>query len=338
MREVPGPVSVTVVTGFLGAGKSTLVERWLGELPPEKVAVIVNERGEVGIDGELLAAHVARLREITGGCVCCESQIELASALAELSATTPPPRRIIIETSGAASPAGVIRAIGQGPACERLRLDGVITVLDVTRAPQTLRFDLAVEQLGFADVVVLSHMDRADEVLAAADIRAVEETVGQHAPGAVITRSQRGALPATFLQLLDQRRMALRVPPKASAHAAIQAVSLVLDGELDEDRFTEWVERALGDVEARILRIKGILAVAGVDARVIVQGVGGDIEVIVGTPWGDANRNSRMVVLGLALDAADLEAGFAACGADGRPPPDGGAASADASPSVELVE
>jgi G3E family GTPase len=315
VHELPAVVSVTVVTGFLGAGKSTLVERWLAELPREEVAVIVNERGEVGIDGELLAAHVARLREITGGCVCCDSQVELASALAELSAATPPPRRIIVEASGVASPAGVIRAIAQGPARERVRLDGVITVLDVTRAPRTLGFDLAVEQLGFADVVVLSHADRADE--AAADMHAVEEIVGRHAPAAVITRSQRGALSSTFLELLEQRNTALRVPPKGSAgrggHEAIEAISLVLDGELDEDRFGEWVERALGNVEARILRIKGILAMEGVDARVIVQGVSEDIEVVVGAPWGDATRNSRLVVLGLGLDAADLEAGFAAC-------------------------
>jgi G3E family GTPase len=315
VREEAVCVLVTVVTGFLGAGKSTLVERWLSELPREEVAVIVNERGDVGIDGELLAAHVARLREITGGCVCCESQAELASALAELSATTPPPRRIIVETSGAASPAGVIRAIGHGHARERLRLEGVITVLDVTRAPRTLGFDLAVEQLGFADVVVLSHSDRADEMLAAEDVLAVEQTVGRHAPAAVVTHSRRGALPSTFLELLDQRRTALRLPPKGSGHAAIEAVSLVLEGELDEDRFGEWVERALGDVEARILRVKGILAMEGVDARVIVQGVGEAIEVLVGAPWGDATRSSRMVVLGLGLDAASLEAGFAACGA-----------------------
>jgi len=164
--------------------------------------------------------------------------------------------------------------------------------------------------------VVLSHADRADELLAAAEMRAVQETVGRYAPAAVITRSRRGVLPSTFLELLDQRGAALRLPPRGSGHAVIQAVSLVLDGELDEDRFAEWVERALGDVEARILRMKGILAMEGVDARVIVQGVGGAIEVVVGPPWGDATRNSRLVVLGLGLDAAGLEAGFAACGAD----------------------
>ena len=318
MRGRSAPVPVTVVTGFLGAGKSTLVERWLAELPRAEVAVIVNERGEIGIDGELLAAHVARLREISGGCVCCDSQAELASALEELCAMTPPPARIVIETSGAASPAGVIRAVGHGPARERSmrswRLDGVITVFDITRAPRTLGFDLAVEQLGFADVVVLSHADRADEM----DTRAVEETVARHAPAAVIARSRRGTLPSTFLELLEQRREALRLPPKdtSPAHAAIEAVSFVHDGELDEDRFCDWVERALGDVEARILRIKGIVAMRGVDARVIVQGVGEAIEVLVGAPWGDAPRDSRLVVLGLGLDRASLEAGFTACAAD----------------------
>jgi G3E family GTPase len=313
VESVREPIPVTVVTGFLGAGKSTLVERWLGELPRQEVAVIVNERGEVGIDGELLAAHVARVREITGGCVCCESQAQLASALAELSEIAPRPARIIVETSGAASPAGVIQAIGHGPARERVRLDGVVTVVDVTRAVQALRFDLAVEQLGFADVVVLSHFDRADE--GSVDVRVAEEAVARYAPAAVVAASRRGVLSSTFLELLEQRAEVLRLPPKGSGHGAIEAVSLVLAGELDEERFGEWVVRALGDVEARILRIKGILAMEGVDARVIVQGVGEAIEVLVGAPWGDAPRTSRLVVLGLGLDGACLEAGFASCGA-----------------------
>ena len=91
-----------------GAGKSTLLRSWLEQLPRNETAVIVNEQGEVGVDGELLAARVARLREITGGCVCCRSQAELSSALLELGTTPPRPSRLFVETSGAASPAGVI--------------------------------------------------------------------------------------------------------------------------------------------------------------------------------------------------------------------------------------
>ena len=90
----------------------------------------------------------------------------------------------------------------------------------------------------------------------------------------------------------------------------------MLDGELDEERFGEWVEDALASVEARILRIKGILAMNGVGERVIVQGVSEAVDVQLGSPWGDSERTSRLVVLGLGLDAAELEAGFLCCAAD----------------------
>jgi G3E family GTPase len=309
-------IAVTIVTGFLGAGKSTLVQRWLAELPRNETAVIVNELGEVGIDGELLAARVALLREITGGCVCCKNQDELMGALGELSAATPRPSRILVETSGAASPVGVIRAIGAPGARERFVLDGVITVIDVVRAQRALEFDVTVEQLGFADVVVLSHVDEAAGTASGIDVDAVQESLVRYAPAAVIVRATRGAMPTSFLELLAQRADTLHIVAESSGHASIEAVCLVLDGELDEELFGDWVETALGSVEARILRVKGILAMRGVEARVIVQGVSEAVEVQLGAPWGEAKRTSRLVVLGLGLDAAALESGFIRCAVD----------------------
>lgn len=305
-------VPVTIVTGFLGAGKSTLVQQWLGELPRFETAVIVNERGDVGIDGELLAAHVTRLREITGGCVCCNSQAELLRALLELGDAEPRPGRILVETSGAASPAGVIRALGARSAREGLELDGVVTVIDATRAQEVLAFDVAVEQLGFADVVVLSHMDEA----AASHLDSVHQLVQRHAPAAVVAQARHGRLDSGFLQLLSQRAEALELPAQGSAHSSIDAVSMIHDGELDQERFADWVEDALAVVEARILRIKGILAMKGVEERVIVQGVSQAVDVQLGTPWAGNARTSRLVVLGLGLDAPALEAGFLRCAAE----------------------
>ena len=313
---MPEPaIPVTIVTGFLGAGKTTLVQRWLGELPRNETAVIVNERGDVGIDGELLAARVAQLREITGGCVCCRNQSELASALGELSSSHPRPTRILVETSGAASPAGVIQAVGAPWARDRLVLDGVVTVLDVVRARQALEFDMALEQLGFADIVVLSHVDEAGET--SSDVAEVQASLSRHAPAAVIVRASRGAISCSFLELLAQRAEALHFVPERAGHSSIEAASLQVDGELDEDLFGDWVEGALANVEARILRIKGILAMKGVDARVIVQGISGAVDVQLGAPWGEARRTSRLVVLGLGLDSAALEAGFLRCAASG---------------------
>jgi G3E family GTPase len=306
-------IPVTVITGFLGAGKSTLVETWLGELPRDGTAVIVNERGEVGIDGELLATRATRLREITGGCVCCSSQAELLRALLELGEITPRPGRILVETSGAASPAGVIRALNAPATRERLRLDGVITVVDAARAHDALAFDVAIEQLGFADVVVLSHVDRVD---APSQLSAVQALVQRHAPAALVVQAQRGVLALRFAELLARRADALQLPAAGAPHSSIEAVSMLYDGELDEERFGTWVESALAGVESRILRIKGILAVRGIDERVIVQGVSEAVDVQLGRPWADQPRTSRLVVLGLGLDAAALEAGFLGCASD----------------------
>jgi G3E family GTPase len=304
------PIPVTIVTGFLGAGKSTLVQSWLAQLPRHETAVIVNERGDVGIDGELLAVHVARLREISGGCVCCSSQAELMTALHELADHQP--QRILVETSGAASPAGVIRALNARRVRERLELDGVVSVIDALRAPEVLEYDLAVEQLAFADVVVISHVDRADS----AQLSAAQALVARHAPAAVIAHARHGALDRSFSELLSERAEALELPSTTATHTAIEAVSLIHDGELDEEAFGSWVEDALAAVEARVLRIKGILAIRGVDARVIVQGVSQAVEVQMGRPWESSERSSRLVILGLGLDGAALEAGFQRCVAD----------------------
>jgi G3E family GTPase len=311
----PSVIPVTILTGFLGAGKSTLLQRWLEELPRNETAVIINERGDVGVDGELLAGRVARIREVTGGCVCCKTRAELSSALAELSASTPRPGRILVETSGAASPAGVIQAINAPRSRESLALDGVITVIDVMRAERALQFDVAVEQLGFADVVVLSHVDEATKTASRVDVGAVQEMISRHAPAAVIVRAAQGTLPMSFLELMAQRAETLHLHPEGSGHSSIDAASMLVEGELDEEMFGDWVESALGNVEARILRVKGILAMKGVDARVIVQGIGEAVEVTLGRPWGNARPTSRLVVLGLGLDAPALEAGFLRCAA-----------------------
>jgi G3E family GTPase len=186
----------------------------------------------------------------------------------------------------------------------------VITVVDATRVAEILAFDLAVEQLGFADVVVLSHVDEA------AAVGGAEAAAQQYAPAAVVVRARHGVLESSFDELLSRRAEALVVPPEASKHTSIEAVSLILDGELDEERFGDWVENTLALVEARILRIKGILALKGVPERVIVQGVSQAVDVQLGAPWEGHERKSRLVVLGLGLDGPDLEASFLRCAAD----------------------
>lgn len=317
---VSTPLPVTVVTGFLGAGKTTLVNAWLAGIARGDVAVIVNEHGRIGIDGELLAARARTIVEITGGCICCTTQAELVRALDELAATAAPGGRVLVETSGAASPAGVLRAIAAGGPEGTFALDGVITVVDASRVDAVCRHDLALEQIGYADIVVLSRIDACDaEVVDRA--RAV---VAAHNAAAAVVGGARGVVPAaaTLDELLALRRTDLPAPrPSSAAHAhshrVYASVSLSIDGEVDGDRFADFVDSELAPIGGRLFRTKAILAVAGVDERVILQGVADTLEFTFGEPWADAPRRSRLVVVGFALDRAALAAGFARCAADG---------------------
>ena len=314
------PVPVTVVTGFLGAGKTTLVNRWLADYPRGDVAVVVNEHGEIGIDGAILAARVRTLVEITGGCVCCATQAELVHALEALASATSPPKRILVETSGAASPAGVLRAIASSARSGTHVLDGVVTIVDATRAETLAEHDLAIEQVGYAEILVLSRADACDDVGRAR----AKDLVAAHNGAAFVVAAARGELEdpalATLEALLDRRRAdfapARPVSVAGTAHV-YESVSLVIDGEVDGERFADFMESELAGFASRLFRTKGILAVAGVAERLIVQGVADLVEVALGEPWGGVPHTSRLVVIGFGLDRELLRRAFAAC-ATGR--------------------
>jgi len=309
-------ILVTVVTGFLGAGKTTLVNAWLEGYPKGEVAVIVNEVGAIGVDGELLAERVRALVEITGGCVCCRTQAELVAALERFAEEVPAPARVLVETSGAASPAGVLRVLAAGGRLGAFVLDGVVAVVDGARVDAVLQHDLAIEQLACADVAVIARADVCNEEA----LRHAEARVAEHAGAAVVVRARKGKVGdevATSLDtLLGHARATFPVPrPAVTPRAAhvYETVSLVHDGDVDEERLADFMEGELAARSGRIFRTKGIVSVAGLEVRMVVQGVADLVEVTFGAPWGEARRTSRLVVVGFGLDRAALEAGFAAC-------------------------
>jgi G3E family GTPase len=313
---------VTVVTGALGAGKTTLVNRWLSRFARGDVAVIVNELGDVGVDGELLAERAREVIELTGGCVCCTTQADLVRALLALSERAPRPRRVFVETSGAASPAGVVRTFTRGPVSRRMRLDGVVVVVDATRPARVQQSLLAAEQVAYADVVVLSRADECSD----ASLAEAEAIVTARNPAALVARAVLGEVTESAggdLDALLARRgddlAAPRIIARADAAPAhdlgIEAVSLTHDGALDEERFTTWVESEVSRLGGRLMRVKGVLALEGLPVRVVLQGVTDRVEVTLGAPWEETTPRSRMVLIGYGLAGEGLAEGFAKCAA-----------------------
>ncbi len=312
-------IPVTIVTGHLGAGKSTLLNHVLTASHGKRFAVIVNEFGDVGIDGELIETGDEELIELSSGCLCCVVRGDLIRTLRALLKRAPALDGILIETTGVANPSPVIQTF----TADRLlaghaRLDAVVTLVDAVHIGARLADSPdATDQVALASVIVLNKVsEAADPDGVAAKLRAINP----HAP---IHRTDRGRIdPHKVLgtESFSLDRVALDLDPLGEDHDhdhvaanGIASVSLQLQDPLDSVLLEAWLERLLMLRGADILRLKGVLDVAGEDRRVIVQSVHMMYEGDYGAPWGEAFRQSRLVVIGRNLDAAEIRDGLACC-------------------------
>jgi G3E family GTPase len=309
------------VTGFLGAGKTSLVNRLIAaRTGKERIGVVVNEAGEIGLDGQLLGDVTDDVVEIADGCVCCTSQGELLEAITRLHRAAGRLDRIILETSGLADPGPVLDALAS--ITHVLRLDTMVTVVDAVHALGQLDRDRSPEahqQVQLATHAVLSKIDLADD----AAIDAVRARIGALNPDAQIIVAPREALDAELL--LDRFSLAARetaVGHDDHAHATdhdhdhldVDIFSLELAGELDGKRFDGWLGGLLMLHAPDLFRIKAILALAGQPQRQIVHGVQTYVESAPGRGWepGEA-RASRIVIIGRNLEGARWRDELARC-------------------------
>lgn len=312
------PTPVTVVTGFLGAGKTTLVNHVLKAASGRRYAVIVNEFGQAGIDGELIETGEEELIELSSGCICCVVRGDLIRSLRGLLKRDRALDGVLIETTGVANPSPVIQTFAADPVLATLaRLDAVVTVVDGTSGTARLTDSPdAAAQVALASLIVLN---KASE---AADRAALEAALRRLNPHAPILRADRGRVdPALLLDTgsfsLDRVEAELaEAEDHAHDHVAangIASLSLVADAPLDGPAVERWLADLLSIHGADILRTKGVLAIAGEERRVIVQAVNMLHEGDYGRPWGAAPRRSKLVFIGRNLHAMPLRAGFDAC-------------------------
>ncbi|MFA7305642.1 MAG: cobalamin biosynthesis protein CobW [Hyphomicrobium sp.] len=325
-RKVP----VTIVTGFLGAGKTTLVRHAIETAEGRRLALIVNEFGDVGVDGTILRScgiencPEENIVELTNGCICCTVADDFIPTLEALLSRTPVPEHIIIETSGLALPKPLVKAFEWPDIRNRVTVDGVVTVVDgpAVKAgrfvddPEKVAAQRAADpsvdhenpleevyedQLLCADLVVLNKAD----LLSDEDIKALSDEIKRNVPRAIkIVAAREGQVPASVL---------LGLSAAAENDLAARPSHHDNEAEHDHDDFETFIvdvpevsspddlaSRAKAVANAHdVLRVKGYAAIGGKPMRLLLQGVGERVDTRYERAWQpDETRIGRLVVIG----------------------------------------
>ena len=313
MAKIP----VVILTGFLGAGKTTLLNRILTAPHGHRIAVVINEFGEVGIDHHLIVASEEEIFQMNNGCICCTVQGDLLRVLLQLVERRETFDYLVVETSGLADPTVIVQTLLLD---ERIRLDfelqAVVTVVDGMHVEQQLgSHHEAREQIACADAILLNKTD----LITPEEADALAARLGELNPTARVNPTRNAEV--DIGELLEMRAFDLEARRHAAGnshhhehHTSVQTVSFVQPGDLNKTRLSHWFRSMLAEKGADILRMKGILNMHGDSHQFVFHGVHSMFEGRLGREWEkDEERLNRLVFIGRDLDGEALQSGLKTC-------------------------
>jgi G3E family GTPase len=312
-------IPVTLLTGYLGAGKTTLLNRILTHEHGKKIAVIVNEFGEVGIDHQLVIDADEEIFEMNNGCICCTVRGDLIRIIGNLMRRRDRFDYLVIETTGLADPAPVIQTFFvDDDVRAQTHLDAVVTVVDAKHVLQHWEAGEVQEQIAFADVIALNKTD----LVTPAELAILEKRIRALSPIAKIYHTQQSNLPIDQILGVEAFKLdrALTIDPdflgeEAHVHdESVGSVAIVAPGNLDPEKLNDWMGSLVQLQGEDIFRMKGILNLAGRNHRYVFQGVHMIFDGQKDREWRpDEPRTNQLVFIGRNLSLADLRASFDRC-------------------------
>ncbi|KAF0115564.1 MAG: cobalamin biosynthesis protein CobW [Rhodobacteraceae bacterium] len=321
-------IPVTVITGFLGAGKTTLIRHLMQNPQGKRLAILVNEFGTVGVDGDILKScaddncPVENIVELANGCICCTVADDFIPTIEALMAMPVRPDHILIETSGLALPKPLLKAFDWPAIRSRITVDGVIALadaeavaagrfapdvdaVDAQRAAdpsldhETPLSEVFEDQILCADLILLSKADLAGEAGLATAREVISAEMTRPIP--MLSMTEGVIDPRVILGLGAAAEDDLAARPSHHdghddhEHDDFDTIVVDLPEVTDPEALTTAIRR-LAD-EQKILRVKGHVAVAGKPMRMLVQAVGARVRMQYDRPWGSSPRRSQLVVI-----------------------------------------
>ncbi len=309
-------IPVILISGYLGSGKTTLVNHLLAHSDASRTAVVVNEMGDVGLDHLLIEQLTEDIALLEAGCLCCAAGEDIAATLVDLRARSiargAEIERVYVETTGAADPGPIIARLGTDPALQRFfRYRGLVTVVDtVFGLAQLETLPEAAQQAALADLLVLNKTDQAPRPVR----EALREALVQVNPAAPLVQVHHGALPPAALEELAAGANASLALPAGPARHAIGLASVTLDvpAPLSRAALVEWLEALVHARGADLMRLKGVVALADEPRPQLVHGLRHMFYPLRDAPASAAAMVGKLVLIGRGLDRAGLQASIEA--------------------------
>jgi G3E family GTPase len=304
------PVPILLVAGFLGAGKTTVVNHLLAHAQGRRIAAVVNDFGAINIDAELIAGAADGVVSLANGCICCTLEGDLLRTLANLLRRDPCPEFIVIETSGVADPSDIVRNLMDPVIWQEAPLETVLCVVDATLAPTALDDALLKSQLRAADVVALSKVDLVDEAACAT----MRGAIKAQWPAAVVVDAVNGELPTELLFPVDLDHLAAprEVPPRKPAIDRFETLSFTSERPVSLPRLQAVISR----LAPKLARAKGLFETIEQPGRLMVfQLAGGRATLAPGGALAAGVPRARIVFIAEIgmLSSAEIDRIMEAC-------------------------